>query len=361
MPKTESGLLRVYQFHGVNIEEKEGAANVYGDCPLCGREGKFAVAPATGQWRCLVCQAKGNAHSFLSLLWEKGTESTSAEELQELAEERGLMRWGTLVAWGVTRSPLTRDWLVPAYNPQGKLCQLYRYIEVEGKRRCLPTPELGHQLFSAAWAPQKPGVYVCEGPWDAMALWEALAFTKYSDGQYMPTGNAAVSLLATNNVVAAPGSGVWEDRWSDMMAGKQVTLAYDSDHPRLSCVKCRKTFPMFDHEVCPRCKGPLGDPEIEPAGVVGMRSVCQSLARSSTPPASVHWLEWGEEGYLPELPSGTDVRDLLTGDELTRCKSLGGLLELSAPVPEAWLPGRTIESVRDGKVELESPAPVGNS
>src|SRR5690606_8558642 len=52
-------------------------------------------------------------------------------------------------------------------------------------------------------------------------------------------------------------------------------------------------------------------------------------------PDSIQYLEWGEEGYTENHPSGYDVRDLLGEPKReTRKKNLEILLNKIKPVPE---------------------------
>jgi ribosomal protein L37AE/L43A len=48
--------LRPYLFHGLDLEW-EGRDQAVGECPFCGKEGKFYVALETGKWDCKVCAA----------------------------------------------------------------------------------------------------------------------------------------------------------------------------------------------------------------------------------------------------------------------------------------------------------------
>ena len=56
--------LRPYVFHGLDLRHRDGDRNASGDCPWCGREGKFSVEVETGLWRCWVC-AEGSSRVSL--------------------------------------------------------------------------------------------------------------------------------------------------------------------------------------------------------------------------------------------------------------------------------------------------------
>lgn len=314
MPKVDKlpPNLRPFVFHGVDVAAEEGAAQAVGTCPLCGKEGKFGVEVATGKWHCFVCGAKGNPLTFLRQLWE----SCGKDGLVELSAERGLLSWETLQTWGVVRSSLTDDWLVPGYGTGGKLDQLYKYTlnHKTGKRILLATSGLPHALHGAhLYDPGKPEVWVLEGPWDGMAMWEIAQLAKQGSDGLVLTGNPIASLGATTNILAVPGCQVFHEHWLPLCDGKHVTIFYDSDHPK-------------------RVVGNL----VPPAGFTGLKKAAALIA---TVAASVRWLAWGPEGYNPAYPSGYDVRDWLTeaGDQPNqRVVALGNLLQLVQPVPEEW-------------------------
>ena len=283
-----------YRWHGVEFSWQGGTRQAEGDCPHCGKAGKWYAAPDNGAWSCKVCGEGGNVYTFLRLLHEEAEQTTPADALAALAKDRRLLSPVTLQAWGVCQSPLSGDWLMPGYNAEGKLTQLYQYRRKGERMTLLPTPTLAHAIhLPANYDTSKPEVWVCEGPWDGMALWEVLRQAKRTEeGGLTLTGNEEVSLAATVNVVAVPGCGSIGDpfrRWLPLFAGKQVTLCFDSDHPR-------------EHE------GKM----IEPAGYSACRRAAGLLTEAVPPPAEVRYLCWGEQGFDPDRKSGYDVRDLLT-------------------------------------------------
>ena len=290
--------LRPFAFHGVDISIR-GAEGV-ADCPMCGREGpKWYVSTDTSQWSCKVCGASGNALTFLQQLWDRSDAATPNDALRLLAEDRGLLDQSTLVAWGACQSVVDRCWLVPGYDARGKLCQLYRRVRTMKKpgvwsNRLLPTPGVWpdgrvHALHMASMSfdATKPNLWLTEGPWDGMALWEVARQCKRgASGDLEFTGSEASSLLHDTNVVSVPGCNVFNQDWLALCRGKVVTLMYDSDHPR-------------EHNGI-----------VSRAGYDGMRRVAKLLSGVAT---EVKWLKWSDDGYDPSLPSGYDVRDALRG------------------------------------------------
>jgi len=317
--------LRPYLFHGLDLSYEDGEKEAQGECPWCGRAGKFSVSVETGEWQCFVCRAGterggGNVYTFLRLLHEESDKRTNGTTKQ-LAEDRRLLYPETLTYWGVVQSVLTGEWLVPGYSADGKLTQLYRYVKVhDGKMKLLPTPELGHALFGRnLYDAARPAVYLCEGPWDGMALWETLRGTKRTDeGEYRLTGAEASSLLAGANVLAVPGCGSIGgplERWAPLLADKTVHLMFDSDHPR-------------EHN------GRI----VEPAGYTASQRAANILSIGVEPPKELRWLKWGEAGFDPDLPSGFDVRDWLARGT-SRHESAGTLISKLEPIPTEWVKG----------------------
>lgn len=282
---SEPDRLRPYAFHGVSLAPDPNGTHAVGDCPFCGREGKFSVEVCTGLWRCWVCQAGtvnggGNGLVFARLVHEHAVrdERRRVPFHAAVAQDRRLLRPDTAMAWGLAPAA-DGTWLVPGYGPDGKLDQLYRRHMVGGKWVNQPTPGIwpegkGHALHMAAadFDPERPNVIVCEGPWDGMALWEVMQ-----------------SRESMVNVIAVPGCTTWRDEWTQMLRGKCVTLMFDSDHPR---------------EAVP------GSGRISRAGYDGMQRVSKRLSGVA---ASVRYLKWGDGGFDPGKPTGYDVRDFLCG------------------------------------------------
>lgn len=283
MPKVKDDVpfaLRAFRFLGVNLRWGLEDAQAKADCPFCGHEGgKFSVAVATGKWGCWSCRKTGNPVEFLRQLWE-----TSAEGgLDDLAAERGLLDPETLTAWGVRTCALTDEPIVPGYDADGNLDQLYSW------RRCLKDGAWGHRLMPTpgVWkdgASLRPmgvklaaatggTVFLCEGCWDGMALWEALRRSSHG---------------ADARVVALPSANVWKREWGKLLEGARVVLCLDNDHPKEA-----------------------GGTTVEGAGSAGSKRIAAALAAQAKPPTELLWVRWGEGDCNLALPSGYDLRDWL--------------------------------------------------
>ena len=332
--KTEAPrALQPYLFHGLQLDWHGSSSQAQGSCPFCDKE-KFFVSVETGQWDCKVCGVKGNAMTFLRQLWTECDKRTNGQT-SELASRRGLAHGTTLMEWGVVKSVVSGDWLVPGYGADGKLVQLYRYVRDAKTKKMvlLATTGMSHGLHGVNLLdPGKPDVYVCEGPWDAMALWEVMRSTKVTDDGLAFTGNVDASLLGGANVLAVPGCNVFNEQWCSLLAGKRVFLLFDSDHP----------------------VGQNGSTR-EPVGYAGMRRLTATMSKSGDgQPREVQYLHWGDAGYDPQRKSGYDVRDLLGEGGPTaqgRVPRLAELLGMLRPVPKDWVPGGG--STKPGSVEVE--------
>lgn len=332
--------LRPYTFHGLRFEgEAEDWATA--TCPFCGKAKKFRVEVKTGIFKCFVCgtgneKGTGNATVFVRAVWEAAR--TDEALYRQLAEGRGLLRWQTLSEWGV-RFAADGTPLLPGYNAEGNLVQLYKYVKdkTSGKGILYPTPTLGHGFHRSAWDAKRQEVWVVEGPWDGMALQEAMGSARRdADGLAFTTGGS--TLAKQVNVMAVPGCGSIGEpfkRWTPLLGNRRVSLLFDSDHPR-------------EHN---------GKP-VEPSGFAALKRAVGLLGLADDKPREVRYLRWGDEGYDPNVPSGYDLRDALRdgNDAAERVRILGTLLERVHPVPETFVPGQRLpapgESTAEGDVEI---------
>jgi len=192
----------------------------------------------------------------------------------------------------------TNDWLVPGYGVSGEILQLYRYMNVMGKDKKLkktlrPTSTIGHHLHGLnLYSPDKSIVFLCEGFWDGVKLWEVLRTTRESeDGVLLSTASPDRSLLQDVNVLAVPGTTTFLPSWLSLFVDKTVNIMYDHDLPR-------------------KQKGT--GKRIPPAGRAGVQRVTEKLSSADNPPVEINMLEWSN---LPDFKRiqriPTDLRDYL--------------------------------------------------
>lgn len=314
--------LKPYVFHGIQVECSGDEA--MGDCPFCGREGKFSINVASGQWRCVICAEDGNSFTFLRKLHTMSIRSTKEEDWETLAANRGL-EFGSLQDWGLALNPLNKRWLIPGYTPDhhGKLqlTQLYAYSRVKGRMILLPTPGgFKHALLGLhLYAPDKEEVYVAEGIWDGIRLYEVMASIKQgTDGNLSATNSSEHCFLLGINVVAAPSCSTFSDTWTKWFKDKDVFFAFDNDHS--------KTHPTTGEQLLP-------------AAYEGTK---RATAKITHVARSISFLKWGEEGFDPKLPDGYDLRDALKN----KVNGLTLLFNRTEPVPEEWLEPSAISELQ---------------
>lgn len=275
--------LRPFQFHGVAFGEPAGDEATAEECPFCGRERKFRVNVVTGKCGCWHPGCfEGNAVSFVRRLWE----SSPVGDLSAVAEDRRLLDPDSLTEWGMRTSALTGDLILPGWNAGGQVVTLYKWARSKaGKRVLMGTAGLDAGFFRTGRFDQKaPTVWLCEGPWDAVALRETMRRAK----------------VRGEEVVALPGAGVLPERWLPLFAGKRVVLAFDHDD----------------------------------AGRKGAEAAARKLHSPKAATESVGVVHWP-----PGEPDGWDVRDHLTLGSPTapeRARRLETLVGMVGQVPEEW-------------------------
>jgi hypothetical protein len=307
--------IRFFKWHQMELLERGSQAIT--NCLFCDKPGKFYISIETGEWKCHRCGESGNPMTFSRRLYEKSREGKC--DLDNLATNRGLLDPGTLWEWGCCQSVITGEWLVPGYSIEGEVSQLYAYRLIDGKMRLLASPGLGQKIFATpgALTSKASTLYICEGPWDGMALWEVLGLARLA-GKSMGSGGDSIGLTLTGKVeeslrasaavIAVPSAAVFFDTWAHVTAGREIALLYDSDHP-IS------------------------------AGFNGMKRAAGILGLAKVKPSRLLYLHWGDKGYDESRPSGYDVRDVLTATDnpAERVAALQGLLNRVQPVPAQWL------------------------
>ena len=347
-PKDIPETLRPYISNGVGLKWESNGREATADCPFCNRDEKFSVNLETGLYRCFICaegtdKGGGNAYTFIRHLHAESMKETRLEQYADLVKDRKILSVESLRAWGCCRSVTTGNWILPGYGPSGEICQLYSYIRNNSRMIMLPTPTLGHQMFGLT-LPLANTVWITEGPWDGVALWEIMGLTGMTSDGLAPSNNGN-SLLATTSVIAISSCGAVGDpflKYVPMLAGKTVNLCFDNDHPR---------------------KNPKTEELEDPAGWLATKRALM-LLECDTPPKQINFLKWGSndlgwEGVNLELPDGYDVRDLITKPpsrfmlpRQARIEGLGNLFSLVQPVPTTWINEAKEHRVKEQHNEL---------
>jgi len=267
---------------GVSFNHESGG-NLVGECPFCGKDGKFYVNPETGQWDCKAgsCHRSGNVPSFLEQYYKQSTENISVREWRRLAENRGLptQAWKTLNL-GYDGS----HWIIPCRDARGKLVDLRRY-KIGGRTQSLKglkTGLIGGELLGIKERRSEP-VYFCEGDWDVGAM-------RWLINRCRRQGI----------VVGTPGANVFKPEWVEWLSGRDVIYFYDADN----------------------------------AGDDGSLKAFRLTHTVTKRNRFVHWPE--------SLPPGFDVRDYVIKEAQLKKRSAAGILKrltkLSQPTPRRYDP-----------------------
>jgi len=263
-----------FKQHGVNLNARSGDDQRVANCPFCGGAGKFYVHKIRGTWDCKSCGRSGNPLTFISQ-WGEETARILSENLglaTKLAKKRGL-GVKTLRAWGVGWNG--REYTIPV-RLGDKLYDLRRY----GGKKDYATS--GSKLSPGGMLDDRSdAVWLLEGVWDAMALWECLHKKKLR-----------------GSVIWMPGANVFPKGAHDLFENKVVYCAYDNDD----------------------------------AGRRGTLRVRDNLSGIARGVQYVHWPE--------KLPDGYDVRDLYRDKKSLAVQLLTEMLHDVPPGDLTPLPGK---------------------
>ena len=309
--KDQPAKLQPFLFHGVDLRWGSESKEAEGACPFCTHPTNFHVKVATGQYRCLssYCEKSGNIYVFLNDYWAFCRETNTKDaDLAALAASRGLSKGSTPKAWGFAKSTLLDEWIVIGQSAAGKIVNLYRWTEIEGKFRLLATPGCSNTLFGVhLWNKDKKEAHILEGIWDGMVYWERLGMLRAVGLRKVLTTDVTKSLRSNINVVAIAGFRGFNEQWSSLFTGFDVAVMLHSDHPKI-------------HPIT----GAVG----EPSGFVGMKQISGILTTSPT----IRYLYWGPKGYAEDKKDGYDIRDVCAE---TKPVDLFAHLPLQL-VPESW-------------------------
>lgn len=326
--------LKPYIFHGVEINEHKTEAR--GDCPLCGKEGHFAVKTETGQFRCVRCETTGNVYTFLNLLLQESLAETTDEEYDELSCNRSQCDPSVpdsqriVPVWALkdlkyAKSRLTGEWLIPTFNLKNQLTNLYRVAIIEeGPNKVTGEPCQRMQVMATPTC--KPGLFgvhlltdqqkhrrLQEGPWDMAAVYAALSCIRKKGTKLVQCQpNTGPSLRDKIGVLGSPGAGNFQEDWAIYFENCYADVCFDNDHPK----KLKPGDPGYDpdHPTYRKLKGRPIMP-----GWDGQQRACGILSNARRPPVGLKQIIWGES-QIPNMgmyhfdankPDGYDARDCL--------------------------------------------------
>jgi hypothetical protein len=285
-----------------------------GDCPNCGRAGKFTLSISTGKWSCASCGAAGGIPQLRAALGDTsivehvgcvpGASGAAGSPPPTLADVRA---WTETLRGKTREATRARIWLhqvrripeeaidefhVGLLQHDGAWWLAFPYLEADAVRQVKlrsvsPEPKAYRRLLGGA-----AGLYgesAIDGESDV-----------YLVGSEMD--RLAACAYGIRPVAAASlGSGGWPKDWTPKLAGaKRIFLAYNSDPKgdhgatmvaeKLGRARCRRLrLPKRDFEECLACEVPReaieesiknAEPMIE-AKILSIASVGEDIIRDS--------------------------------------------------------------------------------
>lgn len=203
---------KVFAQFGVTFGQPTGSGEVCAEeCPFCGKD-KFHVNVGTGKYHCKHCQEGGNVTTFLT--WQHGRllEATTKDHYLTLKAKRGIASQ-TLRSHELAYDEAEDRWLIPFKSSKDSVVNIQLYYPNKPKPNKYNLPELPTALygFHTLTGDKDKTVYLCEGPFDAIAL-------DYNIGH---KNRHKYIILAT------PGS--FKEEWAPHFAGLRVKVCHDND------------------------------------------------------------------------------------------------------------------------------------
>jgi len=198
--------LKGFGQHGVVFERIEDK-QVIGLCPWCGKKGKMFINIETRLWDCKVCGVSGNWEQFLERAHIEDRKKLKGLITKPLTKDRGLSSQ-TFRAFGFGWNG--QDYTYPVRDMK-KIVDLKRYRP--GKRG-LSTKGGKIGLIGPEKRVNSQRVWVCEGEWDALALFEILHALKIKEDVY-----------------AVCGASNFPKHMVALFEGREVILCFDCDSP----------------------------------------------------------------------------------------------------------------------------------
>lgn len=208
-PRPKNDYTRVFAAFGVGFAQRTGAEVVAEECPWCAGDRCYVNAD-TGLYDCKKCRQKGNVTTYLTWVHGEYLKATTDDHYRELKERRGISLQ-TLKRHGLAYDAEAKRWLIPFKNPKGNVVNV-QFYEADGMKRNLPgLPLCVYGFEKLAAADKSKIVFVCEGPFDAIAL------------DYNVGSNNRPKYV----IVATPGA--FKEDWAEAFRGRKVRVLYDND------------------------------------------------------------------------------------------------------------------------------------
>lgn len=149
-----------------------------GQCPFCQHDGeKFYVNEESGQFHCKHCPAHGGKFDFITM-WYDALPETPDDLYRELGRDRRGIPISILKKFGLTWHPGWGCWLIPFWGKvkernktRRKILTVQKYFPgAEESKKMLWGYSVSLYNADRLPADKSRTVYLCEGPFDAIAL-----------------------------------------------------------------------------------------------------------------------------------------------------------------------------------------------
>jgi Toprim-like len=216
--------LRVFTQHGFRIKGESSGSQVFGNCVFCGHRQNFYLNPEKKMWDCKSCGKHGGFKTFLQACANSfATNFTKYKEsAKALSENRGISI-ETLIEKNIGYNPYNKSYTIPI--PTSNMEEIWDLKVYSNKKLSISagcfTGLYGWENLLNAKSTE---VWLCEGEWDGIALYEIMKREEKSDV-----------------VCAVPGAGTFRGDWVSLFKGKNVKVMYDNDDAgKNGCDKVRK-------------------------------------------------------------------------------------------------------------------------
>lgn len=270
--------VKAYCQHGFSPEGESGN-EIYGDCPFCLHEKKLYVNKETKAWSCKYCQREGGFLTFLETTYQLCETAFKGKVAIDLCKNKGL-DISTMRYFHIGYNVLTKAYTLPIFEFDGKRIQDLRFY-LDKKFHSTFSCRVGLLNVTAALGSEK--VWICEGEFDGMAMYEILNNTERE--KEIP--------------IAVPGAGTFKPEWIELLQNKHVKCLYDNDE----------------------------------AGKKGSEKVFNLIRPVSK---SLYFLHW-----TPEKKDGYDIRDLHNENSMDFSDCMKYIIDNLGDIP----PGMTAEDI----------------
>lgn len=253
--------LTVFKQHGF-VPKGCSGNQVHGYSVFSGKD-KFYVNPETKMWDCKNSGQKGGYQQFLRQVYDMSVANFKGDRISWLKRNRGLSRV-TLKHHGIGWNPHNETYVIPIWDATNDKLWDLRIFSSKNKK-IMGSAGSTTGLYGWDVLQKFDRIWLVEGEWDKMAMWEILYRT---------------DRLKDEAVVSVPGAGVFKTEWHALFNNKVVFNCYDADRTK----------------VINKIKRPG-------AGPTGTMKVMKALTNVAKEIKFVNWPGDSDDGY--------DIRDLL--------------------------------------------------